>query len=342
MFGKTPSRWIVALALAAGLPVLLHASQRQIVRLGTLAPDPSPWTNALRDMSIAWQKATGDRVTMRLQTAGFASDSTIITRMAAQGLDAGTLFIAGLSEIDKSFNAFGIPFFFESDAELEHVQRAMQPFLAQKLQARTGVKYRLLNWANGGWVRLFSKKALRSIPEIQASKLYTTAGDAETIAWYGRAGFNAVPLPPSEIPLQLKNPFGRIDATPSPPVYAAASGFYTSANYMLDVRLGPFIAATVITERAWSQMSATDQDAILKASQAMERQVSSGAPALDAKYIDEMRKNGLNVATLTPKELDQFKAKAAELALTQRGSIVPADAFDLATQARAEYRKGRK
>ena len=35
------------------------------------------------------------------------------------------MMVAGLSEIDPAFNIFGIPFFFETDAELACVQKKM-------------------------------------------------------------------------------------------------------------------------------------------------------------------------------------------------------------------------
>jgi TRAP-type C4-dicarboxylate transport system substrate-binding protein len=335
MFGRIRFRVVLALALVVGLPVL--AAQDVRLRLGTLAPDNSPWTNALRSMSATWMKDTSNRV--RMNVFPVPSDSEAIARMAVDGLQAATLFVAGLGEIDPAFNVFGIPFFFESDAELEHVQKTLGPMLQQKLAAR---KVRLLSWGNGGWVRLFSKKPLRTVADIQAAKLYTTAGDAKTVAWYRNSGFNAVPLATSQIPAQLLNPIGLINAAPSPPVYATVSGMYKSAPYMLDLRLGPFTAATVITESAWRKIAPADQTKMLAAALVMQTQVNAAAPVLDAKYIDEMKKAGLNIVTLDAKGLVEFKSKAEELMRSQRGVLVPADVFDAAVAARDAFRKAKR
>ena len=330
---KTP-RLVLALALAAAVPVMALPGQ---IRLGTLAPDNSPWTNALRQMGATWQKDTAGRVKLIVNAGTLASDSTAIARMSAGGMEAATLFVAGLGEIDPTFNVFGIPFFFESDAELEYVQKQMQPMLQQKLAAK---KYRLINWGNGGWVRLFSKQPLKSLADIKAAKLYTTEGDSKTVAWYRQNGFNAIPLATSAIPFNLKNPLGQINAAPSPPVYALATGFYADAKYMLDLKLGPFTAATVMTEKAWAEISADDQAKMMAAAGVMEKQVNTAAPGLDTKYIDEMKKAGLNVVALDAKALAEFKTTAESLLHTQRGSLVPAEAFDAAIKARDAYRKG--
>jgi len=334
MFSKTASRLIVALALVAAVPVFAAPG---VVRLATLAPDNSPWTNALRQMGAMWQKATDNRVKLIVNAGTIASDSTAITKMSAGGLEAATLFVAGLGEIDPAFNVFGIPFFFESDAELEYVQTQLEPMLTQKLAAK---KLRLLNWGNGGWVRLFSKMPLKTLAEIKAAKLYTTEGDAKTEQWYKQNGFNIQPLATSAIPFNLKNPLGLINAAPSPPVYALATGFFNDAKYMLDLKLGPFTAATVITEKAWSEISADDRTKMMDAATVMEKQVNTAAPGLDTKYIEEMRKAGLTVVSLDAKTLAEFKTTAGQLLQTQRGTLVPEGAFDAALKARDAYRKG--
>lgn len=334
MFRKIPSLVVIALTLALAAPLVAGAALN--IKLGTVAPDNSPWTNALRSMGASWAKATSNRVRLTVYAGSIPSDSSAIARMAVDGLQAATLFVAGLGEIDPAFNIFGIPFFFESDAELEYVQKELGPMLSQKLAAK---RYRLLNWGNGGWVRLFSKTELRTIAAIKDAKLYTTEGNPEAVQWYARAGFHAVPLATSQIPVQLKNPIGSINAAPSPPVYAAAAGFYKDAPYMLDLRLGPFAAATLITERAWAQISAEDQAAMQAAADAMAKQVNGSAPDLDAKYLDEMKKAGLNIVTLDAKALAAFRAEAEKLAATQRGTLVPAEAFDAAVRARDAFRK---
>jgi hypothetical protein len=75
----------------------------------------------------------------------------------------------------------------------------------------------------------------------------------------------------------------------------------------------------------------------------MEAQVQGEASSLDAKSIREMQSAGLQVVTLDKAATAQFLDAAAKMTASQRGDIVPAEAFDLAVKERDAYRnsKGR-
>jgi len=158
------------------------------------------------------------------------------------------------------------------------------------------------------------------------------------VQWYTANGFHAVPLAAGEIPRQLKLPVGQIDTAPSPPVFALALQFFRDAPYMLDLRVAPLVGATLMTTEAWDRISPADRNHLLEAATAMERQLQAEAPGLDARSIDEMRGAGLQVVTLDDAAAAAFRATATELAASQRGSMVPADVFDLAVKERDAFR----
>jgi TRAP-type C4-dicarboxylate transport system substrate-binding protein len=259
--------------------------------------------------------------------------------MAEGGLQAATLMVSGLAELDDAFNVFAIPFFFESDAELAHIQQKLTPLLQEKLAAK---KLHLVNWGNGGWVRMFSKKPVKTVADLKAAKLYTTEGDERFVRWYAANGFNAVPLAPGAIPVQLKLPTGAIDAAPMPPVYAVAMSVYRDAPYMLDLPVAPLVGATVMTDAAWNRISPADREKMLEVARQMEKQIGERAPGLDAKSIDEMKKTGiLKPVALDVKDTATFRETVDKLTSSQRGGLVPADVFDLAVRERDAFRKAK-
>ena len=323
------------LALSVAVPVA--AAGPVTIKLGTIAPDNSPWTTALRTMGASWATATDHRIKLTVFAGTIPSESSAIARMSIDGLQAAMLMIAGLSEIDPGFNVLGIPFFFESDQELLHVQQKLTPLLSRRLEAKG---FHLLSWANGGWVQIFSKKPIRTVADLQRAKLYTTQGDPEMAQWYTANGFHAVPLATGEIPKQLKLPTGAIDAAPSPPVFALALQFFRDAPYMLDVRVVPLIGATIITDTAGNKVSPEDRVRMIAAAGAMEKQLFAQAPGLDQKSIGEMKSAGLTVITLDAAGAAQFRAAAERLTTTPRG-MVPAEVFDLAVRERDSFRRSR-
>ena len=337
MFGKLPFRLAAALTVAAAIPLI--AAGPVNIKLGTLAPENSPWTSALRTMGASWSKSTSSRVRLTVYAGTIPSESFAISRMAVDGLQAATLMIAGLAELDDAFNVLGIPFFFESDQELVHVQQKLMPLISARLAAK---KLRLLNWGNGGWVRLFSKKPIRTVAELKAANLYTTLGDDRTVRWYAANGFNAVPTATAEIPKQLKLPTGSINAAPSPPVFAVALQIFRDAPYMLDLPVAPLVGATVITDAAWKKISPEDREKVLEAAMQMEKEIQAQAPALDARSIDEMKKTGvLKPISLDAADTATFRATVDKMTNSQRGLLVPPDVFALALKERDAYRKAK-
>lgn len=330
---KTLLRFIVGLAVAASAPLLAQAPLN--IKLATLAPESSPWTSVLRTMGATWSKATGSRVRLTVYAGTIPSESSAISRMAVDGLQAATLTAGGLAEIDEAFNVFGVPFFYESDGEVAHVQETLTPMIAQRLEAK---KFHLINWGNAGWVQLFSKNPIRSIADLKRAKLYTGEGSPKTVQWYTSNGFHVVPLSAGEIPKQLKLPTGAIDAAPSPPVFALTLQFFRDAPYMLDMRVAPLTSATIMTDSAWNRIAPDDRTKMLAAAREMEKQIQAQAPALDAKSINEMKAAGLQVIALDANALGAFRAAAENQLATQRGNMVPAEVFDAAVRARTAFR----
>ena len=325
-----------ALRLAVAVVLLLSpaalVAQSANLRLGTILPANSVWDRSLKQMASAWQKATDGRIRLRVQvTAG--DEGTIIRRMRLSSPQVAALTQPGLSDIDEAFNVFGIPFFFESDAEALHVLETLTPRLREAL-AENGLV--LLNWGHGGWVHIFSAQPIRSIAELQAAKLFTVAGDEGMVRWYRENGFEPVPLELTDVLMGLNT--GLIDAYPSPPYGALVFQWYRQTSHMLDIPLAPVFGATVMTEGAWARIAEADREALLEGAAAMQEYLFDVVPGQDEDAVAEMRKRGLTVSSVSEAEADAFRALAEELTSTWRGTRVPADIYDAAIAARDAYR----
>ena len=334
MFHLHRSRRLLILTLTFGVVVPL-SGQTMSIRLGTVAPRSSPWVEELQRMGQAWSDATSKRVRF-VPYADLASEGSVLARMGTSGLDAAALSVAGLAEIDDAFNVLGIPFFFESDAELIHVLERLTPVLSARIEAK---RHHLVLWGHGGWVQIFSKREIRTLGDLQGSKLFTSEGNPRMVQWYTANGFHAVPLAAGEIPKQLKLPTGAIDATPAVPPLALVTQLYKDAPYMLDIRVAPLVAAVVMTDAAWNRLTPEDRSRMLPIAKDTERRLFAQAAGLDARHIKEMQANGLKVAALSQSAGDEFRGAAARLVTTQRGSMVPADIYDLAVRERDAARK---
>jgi TRAP-type C4-dicarboxylate transport system substrate-binding protein len=331
-------RFLLAVAVSVAFVPVLAAVE---IKLATLAPANTSWHKALLDMGATWAKETGGRVTLTVYPGGTQGDEeTVIKKMrpGIEQLQAAFLTAAGLAELDEAFNVFAMPFFFESDAEEQAVERKLTPLLDQRLQAKG---YRLLSWGTGGWVQVFSKKPLKSLADVKASKLFTTKGADKWLQWYVANGFHPVALLPADIPAQLKLSTGLIDTAPNPPYLALNLQIFRDAKYMLDLHIAPLVGAMIISNSAWNKIGAEDRPKVMAAAQAMETRVRTEAPAQDAESVKQMVARGLQVITLDPKAAAEFRAAATQLTATMRGTMVPADVYDMAAQERDAFRKSK-
>lgn len=311
------------------------------IKLATLAPANTTWHKALLDMGSTWSKETQGRVTLTVFPGGVQGEELTTIRKMRPGIEtlhAAFLTAAGLAEVDEAFNVFAMPFFLESDDEALAVEKKLTPLFEQKLQAKG---FHLLSWGTGGWVQIFSKKPLRTLADVKAAKLFTTKGADKWLQWYVANGFHPVALLPADIPAQLKLTTGLIDTAPNPPYLALSLQIFRDAKYMLDLHIAPLTGALIMSNTAWNRIAPEDRAKVTAAAQALEKRVRAEAPAQDAESVKQMAARGLQVITLDARAAAEFRTAANQLMATMRGGMVPADVYDMAVQARDEFRKSK-
>lgn len=323
---------LITCTMAAGATLL---AAPVIVKLSTIAPPGTTWDTALAQMGADWRKATDGRVVLKV-TNGQGGESKIIRLMSmgTNTVDAAALTSAGLSEIDPAFNVFGIPFMFQSDEEEQFVRGKLEPVLARRLEAK---HYKLLSWGFGGWVQLFSTVPINSLADLKSAKLFTGAGNDKMQSWYDSNGFRAIPLDSTAIPQAMTT--GAINAAPLPPFGVVALQLSRTVKYMLEINVDPLVGALVMWDSTWNKIDAADRDKVIAAAKVMEKKLQVDIPAQDAKAVTDMQKLGLKVTKLDLSAAAAFRAEAGRLVTSMKGSMVPADVFDLAMQARDEFRR---
>jgi TRAP-type C4-dicarboxylate transport system substrate-binding protein len=331
-------RFLCCAALAVAV-IPLSAGAPENVKLSTLVPAGTSWHKALLDMGNSWNRDTAGRVTLTVFAGGQQGDeATALKKMRTDILQASFLSNVGLTELDESFNVLSMPFFIQTPDEEAGIEKALTPVLEQRLNAKG---FHLLCWGSAGWLQVFSKKPLKSLADVKNAKLYTTKGNDKWYQWYVSNGFHPVPLLPADVPTQLKLGTGLIDTAPYPPYLAMTLRVFDDAKYMLDLKIAPLAGALLISNAAWNRVSAEDRAKMTAAAQALETRVRSEAPAQDAESVKVMASRGLQVTTLDPKALAEFRAAANQLVSTMRGTMVPADVYDLAMQERETLRKSK-
>lgn len=335
-------RWSAAavvpfvLALCIGLPGAGQAQEPVKIRVGTLAPKGSTYHRALQEMGEKWRQAQGGGSSFTVFTDGTqGGEADMVRRMRVGQLNAALISVVGLMEIDRSMAALQyMPMVFHDWAEMDAVREKLRGTLEQRLLEKGFV---VLFWAEGGWVRFFSKAPELTPEDFKKTKMFVWSGDNDQVDLMKAMGYQPVPLETADILPGLQT--GLISAVPCAPFYALAGQFDTAAKHMLDLKWVPVTGAAVITQKGWDQLSASGREQLRTAGEAAGIKVRERARQEDLESIEAMKKRGLNVHPVGP-ELEADWRRMAEHAYPKlRGTMVPAEMFDQVRAIVAEYRK---
>jgi TRAP-type C4-dicarboxylate transport system substrate-binding protein len=325
------------LLLVSGIPVA--SGDDTVIKLATLAPDGSVWHKALEEMGNEMRERTEGRISLRLYPGGVAGDDPDMVRKIRIGqLQAGSLTIAGLADIDPAFLVFNIPLFFDSDEEFRYVIDRMTPELGARLESKGFV---LLHWGHGGWVHLFSKEPVRTVDDLKRVKLFSWAGDNRIYDVWKEAGFRPVALAATDILTGLQT--GLIDGLPTTPLAALSLQWYRQTEYMMAQGIAPLVGATVISSKAWENISLRDRAALLEAAERIEERLMVEVPRKDDEAIAEMTKRGLKLISVNSGDgLSEWKSTAEAFETRMRSGIVPEEIFEAAVRYRDAFRRDKQ
>lgn len=324
------SRLLLSFALAAAV---CATSEALTIKLGTLAPNGSPWEVALRRIASEWDRLSAGSVTLRIYSGGVAGDEPdMIRKMRIGTLNAAGITVSGLQGIFKGFKTLSYPLLVRNDAELSYVLDRMKPSFEEELEKRG---FRAVLWSPGGWTYLFSRRPVIVPDDLKSQKLWVWSADADEIQAYQRAGFQTVTLAITDLMTSLQG--GMVDALVTSPLLAASNQWFGVLPNMSTLKLGPLWGAAIVTEKTWAEVPSDLQPKLIEAAQKVTDSLGPELAKADQQAIAVMKKYGLAVNTVTP------KAEALWAGLLDRtfpalvGTAYDRQSFELAGKCLNEY-----
>jgi TRAP-type C4-dicarboxylate transport system substrate-binding protein len=316
------------------LGCLTPALPQTVIKMGTLAPEGSPWHQGLQTMGERWRKTSGGQVKLVIYPGGVLGDEPdMVNKMRIGQIQAAGLSGAGLSGIEPGVMALQIPMMFDSYEELDYVRERVAPSLEKMMEARG---YLVLNWGDVGWVHFFTIRPATSLAEMRGMKLFTWAGDNDTLELWKANGFRAVPLAATDILTGLQT--GLIEAVPTTPLYALLNQSFGVAHNMIDVKWAPLIGATVISRRAWDSLPASQRGDMMTAAREAGVGLRGGIRKMGDEAVATMQKRRLQVIHVDSAVLAEWRREAEGVYPKLRGHQIPAELFDEVLKLRDEYR----
>ena len=332
------------LALATLVAALLIAPASTVTRtapmaikLATMAPIGTSYHHILQEMGERWKNAPGGGVTLRVFAGGTqGSEVETVTRMRLGQLQAATLSVGGLTEIDQSVAALQfIPMLYASLAEQEYVREKMRPELERRLLAKGFVA---VFWLDSGWVHYFSRTVALRPADLKPMKVFVTGSESEqTVPIMQSVGYRPVTYEWADALTQMET--GNIDAVPVVPILALSGQYYRVMRHVTQVNWATLVGATVVTRQAWDALPSEARAELMAAGTAAGLKMQAAGRLENEQAMQTMRSRlNVEVHELTPPLVQEWRTFAESVYPRIRGTIVPADAFDQARQLVNEYR----
>jgi TRAP-type transport system periplasmic protein len=315
-----------------GLPALASA-QQTVIKMGTLAPDGSPWHQVLQQMGERWCTISGGKVKLTIYPGGVLGDEPdMVNKMRIGQIQAVALSGAGMAEIEPGVSCLQIPMMFESYEELDYVRDRMGPRLEKMIEARG---FLVLNWGDAGWVHFFTRSPVMHLDDMRQMKMFTWAGDNETLELWKANGFRAVPLAAKDILTGLQT--GLIEAVPTTPLYALLNQSFGLAKYMNDVKWAPLVGATLISKKSWESLPQNERSEMFQAARACGDGLRGGIRKMGDDAIAAMQKRKLTVVHADPSTVAEWRKETEGVYPNLRGHSIPADVFDEVCHLRDQF-----
>ena len=261
------------------------------LKVASIAPQNSAWGSVLESIASQFDSVTDGDVRLRIFHNGIAGNEHDVLRKVNLGqLDIAIVTSIGVADIDNSVLTLSAPGLITSQDEFEHVLEKFSPSLQAEINE---TRYRVLGWAGVGWVYPFTDKHFRTPQDIGNTRIAVSDGDTVFVQFYRDNGINPVPLAFGEWLTALNS--GLVGGFLSSPVAAAGFQWFGIANYMVNVRLAPFLGAFIVSDRAWAKVENRHKARLLTVIDKELAVLTRESIALEQRSIETMKRFGLNV-----------------------------------------------
>jgi TRAP-type C4-dicarboxylate transport system substrate-binding protein len=325
------------LALLALIAIFASADARarEVIKLGTLAPEGSPWHEALREIGERWSALSGGEIELRIYPGGVAgNEGDSIRKMRVGQLQAAALSSRGLSDLAPSFGAYLLPMVLASYEELDYVLTRHRPALEAELEANG---YKAIAWGDAGFVHFFTQRPVARPDDLKTQRLFWwETGDVYIEAWKD-AGFQPVPLSSTELHTALQS--GLINAFGAPPLAALSFQWFPLAPHMTRLNWSPLLGVTVVKLDVWNKIPERLRAQMLQAAEDAGASQKSATRELSDQAIAVMQQHGLTVHDVPAEAMREWEESARAAYPKLIGAAVPPAAAAEVLRLREEFRK---
>ncbi len=278
---------------------------KEIIKLGTLAPEGSVWGKIFNRMDVALRRESENQLRFRFDFG--RREKELVNRIEKGQLDAISL-TAGLGEVLPETYVFQLPMLFSTYEELDYVKGKLTQRFSELFESKG---YVFMGWGDIGFIYIFSKERIRTQTAIQKTRFWAWNIEPIAQAFVSKSGQEPIRLPVQDVLESLEK--GTIQTIYASPLGCIAFGWHTQIKYMTDLRLAAGVGATIISKKRYDKLSDKHKRLLLKITKEYHKQLIVQIRKSNEESIDVLQQHGITVISVPHHERQQWLEVAKEV-----------------------------
>lgn len=284
------------------LPLSVSAAAVDL-KLATLAPERSGWVQDMRKGAKEIKERTDGRVNVKLYVGGSQGNSEQVLRaIRTKRLHGGAFTPTDLQDRYADVNIYGLPFLFESAAEVDYVREQMDDTLLQGLEEAGFISF---GFTNGGFAYLMSNEPVRGLDDLKGKRVWVPEGDTISYAAMDALELSPVTLPITDVMTGLQT--GLIDIVAFPPSGTLALQWHTRVKYVTEMPILFSMGLMAIDAKAFGRLPEQDQRIVREVMGAMYAEFSRREPEENRNAKEALLNSGVQSVMPDEGEVEKIR-----------------------------------
>lgn len=235
--------------------ILASSATAQTIKIATLAPEGTPWMNAMRAGAAEIKERTDGRVKFKLYGGGVqGNDKQVLRKMRIGQLHGGAFTSNALGAFQKDAQLYALPMLFNNLEEVQYVRERMDHKLRELIEQAGYVNF---GFAGGGFAHIMSKKTIANLDDMQGLKVWIPDSDVMSYGALRALGVSPVTMPLTDVLTGLQTEL--IDTVMGPPAATIVLQWNTAVSYITDLPLAYIFAMLIVEEKVFERLRPADQ-----------------------------------------------------------------------------------
>lgn len=292
-------------AVVCSLLLLSAAAQAQVVaKVGSVAPEGTPWAEWLDGVKARLEKDTGGKLKLKVFLGGkLGGEKEMVEETKSGNLHVFGGSTGAVATYVPELNVLELPFIFSSDEEADFVLDKIRGQVSKLMEAKGFV---MVMWAENGWHGYGVKgKCIEKLEDMKGLKMRSQESYVH-IETYKAFGASPVEMAVPEVLGALQT--GTVDGYSNTPLFSFATSWHNGITHYSYTKHIYQPGIMVVSKKWFDAQPEELKKALMVRSD--ERSGVAGVRALSEPLLDNFTAAGKKVCKLSPDAAKAFAAKA--------------------------------